>query len=198
MEPLPLSPPPLPKVKRKRNRTSISCAPCRNRKVLCDRGKPCSACTRMKLADKCVYVEPPKRIEARTQVRKGSSGVDAPQLRTGTPPSPLPDPGHAFANSTAITAYRSGGTPVSTLSPNAYGPGEAVNSLLERVRVLEHQLSGVRSRRNGESEIPSPAPSALSASLKSMHKTRYFGETHWGNWAALVCHLDPRTFCGRS
>lgn len=39
----------------KRNRQPVSCLPCRTRKLKCDRGHPCDACTKRGDDDSCVY-----------------------------------------------------------------------------------------------------------------------------------------------
>jgi len=44
--------------KRQRNRDPISCQPCRNRKVACDREEPCGSCVKHKMVDKCLYRKP--------------------------------------------------------------------------------------------------------------------------------------------
>lgn len=41
--------------KRKRHRETLSCLPCKSRKVACDRGNPCSSCVRHKRAQDCSY-----------------------------------------------------------------------------------------------------------------------------------------------
>ena len=52
--------------KRKRNRDTLSCISCRDRKVACNRERPCSNCIRYKRADTCAYLS--------DQTRGSSSG----------------------------------------------------------------------------------------------------------------------------
>jgi hypothetical protein len=46
------------RVVRKRNRIPLSCAPCRHRKLKCDRTVPCENCTRRGDVDGCTYALP--------------------------------------------------------------------------------------------------------------------------------------------
>ena len=41
--------------KRRRNRPSLVCKPCKKRKVKCDRGSPCELCVKNKIPDQCVF-----------------------------------------------------------------------------------------------------------------------------------------------
>jgi hypothetical protein len=43
----------------KRNRVLLSCAPCRNSKLKCDRKEPCSQCEKKTRIDQCVYAPKP-------------------------------------------------------------------------------------------------------------------------------------------
>ncbi|KAK6456867.1 fungal-specific transcription factor [Scheffersomyces xylosifermentans] len=43
---------------KKRNRLSLSCTYCKKRKVKCDRGRPCSSCTKYNVVHLCEYPDP--------------------------------------------------------------------------------------------------------------------------------------------
>ncbi|TGZ77962.1 hypothetical protein EX30DRAFT_174065 [Ascodesmis nigricans] len=51
----PRSTPPTHKITRKRNRIPLSCGPCRNRKLKCNRASPCDNCLRRKDPSSCTY-----------------------------------------------------------------------------------------------------------------------------------------------
>ncbi|QSS55490.1 C6 transcription factor [Histoplasma capsulatum var. duboisii H88] len=46
------------RVVRKRNRVPVSCAPCRSRKLKCNRGMPCENCVKRNDAPSCTYAQP--------------------------------------------------------------------------------------------------------------------------------------------
>lgn len=47
--------------RQKRTRVLLSCAPCRNSKLKCDRGEPCSQCDKKGRASQCAYAPKPER-----------------------------------------------------------------------------------------------------------------------------------------
>ncbi|EQL28822.1 hypothetical protein, variant [Blastomyces dermatitidis ATCC 26199] len=49
------------RVVRKRNRVPVSCAPCRSRKLKCNRGMPCENCVKRSDAPSCTYAQPKTR-----------------------------------------------------------------------------------------------------------------------------------------
>lgn len=58
--------------RRKRNRPSYVCIPCKTRKVKCDKGRPCESCVTNKLEEFCEYethIEPQK--DTRTSITNG-------------------------------------------------------------------------------------------------------------------------------
>ncbi|KAM7200414.1 Fungal specific transcription factor domain containing protein [Rhypophila sp. PSN 637] len=57
----------------KRNRRVFVCIPCHQRKLKCDKGRPCSRCVRSGSADECVYQPLPSDRKS----RQGSSGSGA-------------------------------------------------------------------------------------------------------------------------
>ncbi|RMD42639.1 hypothetical protein DV735_g2481, partial [Chaetothyriales sp. CBS 134920] len=61
------------RVIRKRNRVPLSCAPCRLRKLKCNRQSPCDNCIRRESASACTYVTPAPRKKG----SPGSAGANA-------------------------------------------------------------------------------------------------------------------------
>ncbi|KAJ3496859.1 hypothetical protein NLG97_g2338 [Lecanicillium saksenae] len=62
----------------KRSRVLLSCAPCRNSKLKCDRNQPCSQCAKKDRPEACVYAPkpvkkkpPPKGMSARLKRLEG-------------------------------------------------------------------------------------------------------------------------------
>ena len=47
----------------KRTRVLLSCGPCRNSKLKCDRGEPCTQCLKKDRADACVYAPKPNKAK---------------------------------------------------------------------------------------------------------------------------------------
>lgn len=45
----------------KRSRVLLSCAPCRNSKLKCDRQEPCGQCTKKQRSDACIYAPRPTK-----------------------------------------------------------------------------------------------------------------------------------------
>ncbi|KAF5558838.1 hypothetical protein FNAPI_4928 [Fusarium napiforme] len=93
--------------RQKRSRVLLSCAPCRNSKLKCDREQPCGQCSKKGRASQCTYAPKPerkrpakgmsarlKRLEGMVREMMDSEGVvPGTQVGTGT--------GAALANGTA-------------------------------------------------------------------------------------------------
>ncbi|KAI9756147.1 MAG: hypothetical protein M4579_003960 [Chaenotheca gracillima] len=67
------------RVVRKRNRIPLSCAPCRHRKLKCNRAHPCENCVKRGDASQCTYAAPGAR--KKNQSSHGSSSSDEMQNR---------------------------------------------------------------------------------------------------------------------
>ncbi|KAH8177472.1 fungal specific transcription factor domain-containing protein [Sarocladium implicatum] len=63
--------------RQKRSRVLLSCAPCRNSKLKCDRGQPCSQCLKKDRVDLCAYAPKPEK-------RRPAKGVAARLKRLET------------------------------------------------------------------------------------------------------------------
>lgn len=61
----------------RKSRTVLSCVPCRQRKVKCDRLEPCSQCTRRSVAEACDYSPKTARAENATSPIADSVQTDA-------------------------------------------------------------------------------------------------------------------------
>lgn len=178
---------------RRRRRPTTACVACRKRKTRCNRGSPCSNCSRSRKKEACVYEPDHSQPE---DSRPGASAASAVSTINGwgiTPTSTAP----------------------STCASNAVDPVplEDVVSLKNRIRCLEEQLDKSSARHTfttlptgietstsqigGTFHIHYPSPSgagvvqktstlgqaqAISRSLS--HKTRLLGQSHWANTVA--------------
>ncbi|KAF8542980.1 hypothetical protein BDD12DRAFT_774351 [Trichophaea hybrida] len=69
------------RVVRKRNRVPLSCGPCRNRKLKCNRQTPCENCVRRNDASSCTYATNTHSHRYRKVGSSGSTGSDEMQSR---------------------------------------------------------------------------------------------------------------------
>lgn len=74
----------------KRNRRVVSCVPCRNRKLKCDRQEPCAACIKRHDEASCKFFKSPAAAAAAAAAAAGSAqsrgGVNANSGQHGSPP----------------------------------------------------------------------------------------------------------------
>lgn len=79
--------------RRKRNRPSYVCVPCKTRKVKCDKGRPCNSCVTNKLEEYCHYEnhnesskepEPPNSVSVSPYQTHSSEQNTQPALLAGT------------------------------------------------------------------------------------------------------------------
>ncbi|KAH6867213.1 hypothetical protein B0T10DRAFT_451934 [Thelonectria olida] len=176
---------------RSRKRRALACELCRQRKIRCDRTRPCSNCRRSK-TEVCRYVTghpnpeanaPPETTVARAKAgnNTGSLSSDASTLTPGTWQSS--EFGSAFicnGPSTQPTPSQSAGE-VIVSSPE---------SRIERI-VQEGQPGQAESHASTSGE---PGPTSWILSLRKsatpirhiMSKNRYIGQSHWMTTAALV------------
>lgn len=119
--------------KRKRHRETLSCLPCRDRKVACDREQPCSSCVRHKRAQDCVFVS-----DSHTKSKEQSpadNNASPPVIRS--PPQPtrngetlderiarMEKAVDDIGKSRSFTGVNGGATQASTIQP----PPDAVNT----------------------------------------------------------------------
>ncbi|OBT73378.1 hypothetical protein VF21_07681 [Pseudogymnoascus sp. 05NY08] len=159
------------RVVRKRNRVPLSCAPCRHKKLKCNRSIPCENCIRRGDAAGCAYAAPGPRRKA---APAGSSPDDMQNridrleglvLSLMTNGSSAPGPTAAVA---AVASERSGSTSTST----AVDDGE-----MEKIKEEEEDGEG---EEGGESDVDAVANSfgVLKVDAET-EKTMYIGDSHW-------------------
>ncbi|KAM7197794.1 Fungal specific transcription factor domain containing protein [Naviculisporaceae sp. PSN 640] len=76
----------------KRNRRVFVCIPCHQRKLKCDKGRPCSRCVRSGAADECVY----QPLQSSQKSRQGSASSG---LEVEGPLKPASSPGSSCSES---------------------------------------------------------------------------------------------------
>ncbi|KFY33806.1 hypothetical protein V494_07308 [Pseudogymnoascus sp. VKM F-4513 (FW-928)] len=159
------------RVVRKRNRVPLSCAPCRHKKLKCNRSIPCENCIRRGDAAGCSYAAPGPR--ARKAQPAGSSPDDMQNridrleglvLSLMTNGASAPGPTAARAT---VASERSGSTSTST----AVDDGE-----MEKIKEEDEDGDG----EGGESDVDEVANSfgVLKVDAET-EKTMYIGDSHW-------------------
>lgn len=165
--------------KRKRHRPAVSCVPCRQRKIRCDRELPCEPCQKQDLASSCSYT--PQNADADELSRDGqhlwtrsSSTVILPERR----PSESPQSDEVRALKAKIDRLEQiiAGTPSTASQSPALSASRVPDfQLLSKQGTLENflSLSSEVNRMTG-----------ILRGERDKNKTRYLGATHW----AAVLH----------
>ncbi|KPI45212.1 putative transcriptional regulatory protein [Cyphellophora attinorum] len=170
------------RVVRKRNRVPLSCAPCRNRKLKCNRLSPCDNCTKRGDAGSCTYAAPSTK-------RKGTKNNDNKNVGEQTPDdmqnridrleglvlslmtNGSSAPGPAAAGE-ALSAGGSSGMPSGSLGPD-----------------LDNELDGNDDMHDDDDDDNESETENVTKSFgilkvdQDNKKTFYVGEAHW---AALL------------
>ncbi|KAL9111375.1 MAG: hypothetical protein Q9227_004252 [Pyrenula ochraceoflavens] len=157
------------RVVRKRNRVPLSCAPCRHRKLKCNRSNPCENCVKRGDAASCTYAAPTAR-------KKNSQSQ-------GNPTSP---------DDMQNRIDRLEGLVLSLMTNGQQTPGPtAANNLLagsmSAVSGREPTDGGDNEMMDGEDESDTDQVTQSLGVMKVFDnntKTMYYGEAHW----AAVLH----------
>ncbi|KAK6337661.1 hypothetical protein TWF730_003053 [Orbilia blumenaviensis] len=99
-----------PRPVRKRNRKALSCKPCRNMKVKCDRSMPCDRCVKNNRASDCIYDGEPDSKKLCVTGTYEEPVASKPHTASAKPlnSSPLEFSLHVQKVGTAITHYKRG------------------------------------------------------------------------------------------
>lgn len=176
--------------KRKRSRAAISCAPCRQRKVRCDRELPCDQCQKQDVASSCAYTS--------GGVQSKELSLDRQHLREKASPSavildgrlsrspPQDDVHHLKCRIHELEQLLSITIPADTqLSPkSAY------------LKAHSESLSKQQSPEGrNKSDTQSDHFKGILRGERDTNKTRYIGVTHW---AAILHEVRPSyLYCAR-
>lgn len=179
----------------RRHRKALSCTPCRDRKVKCDRSKPCAQCVRANTQDACFY-----RSDT-------SPSQSSPALTPRAAKRPLIVREEHARSASAVRKLSAGpslDTPPSTVTAgrtcNVDGDAAAKRSIFQ-----SSLLSAVGSTREitaprcfhvqpqyDRGQASSAAGETFSRHLSPLsfrgkqQRTRFFGRTHWATTLGMV------------
>lgn len=174
------------RVVRKRNRIPLSCAPCRHRKLKCNRQAPCDNCTKRGDSSSCTYAAPSTR-------KKGNHSHNV----TPTAPDDMQNRIDRLEG-LVLSLMTSGSTPVSAAAAvsalASTGPSTGESDSLEHGLDADHdkdmdesQMSDDNGDREDESETDGVTKSFGILKVDAeKQKTFYVGEAHW---AALLSEI---------
>ncbi|KAK4462917.1 hypothetical protein QBC42DRAFT_325978, partial [Cladorrhinum samala] len=164
---------------KRRRRPAVSCILCRQRKIRCNREKPCNNCLRSKNAE-CVYRDAHKG--------PGSNGRSSD---TTAPPSELSlnassERGTVTSDSASTIGHnRLLRHDIPTTAPGA-GPSSAISAIaLTPAPNVETTTVGIAGTFHLHTEnCQTGKPQAVTRSVS--HKARLFGQSHWINGISLL------------
>lgn len=173
--------------KRKRYRAAVSCVPCRQRKVRCDRELPCDQCQKQDVASSCSYTSEGVQLK--------ELSLDRQHLREKSSPSavildgrlsrnpPQDDVRHLKCRIHELEQLLSITTPADTqLSP------KSACSKANSEPLSKQQSPEGRTR----SDTQSDHFKGILRGERDTNKTRYIGVTHW---AAILYEVRPSHLC---
>ncbi|KAK5267537.1 hypothetical protein LTR40_014363, partial [Exophiala xenobiotica] len=166
------------RVVRKRNRIPLSCAPCRHRKLKCNRQQPCDNCTKRGDSSSCAYAAPAARKKGSSSHSASNSTPDDMQNRIdrleGLVLSLMTSGSQPVGPAAAQNALSAG---TSTAGSGSLGP-PLDNELDETTMMDEEDGQEVESETDGVTQ----SFGILKVDAERQ-KTFYVGEAHW---AALL------------
>ncbi|CAG8169220.1 unnamed protein product [Penicillium olsonii] len=174
----------LPPTSRPKNRMVLSCAPCRRRKVKCDRARPCNQCIRSGIVNACDYS--PRTPPANALPRQSPS----PSPVSSLSPRPMTVSASTYLHrSPRLDQARD----PSTLNQsagwqcNTHRTAEEASS----VNVPHCPLSLLESSALGHSRPPgmhkaSTQPQSFLSFRGKQQRTRFFGRSHWATTLQMV------------
>jgi Fungal specific transcription factor domain/Fungal Zn(2)-Cys(6) binuclear cluster domain len=166
------------RVVRKRNRVPLSCAPCRHRKLKCNRQLPCDNCTKRGDSTSCAYAAPTQRKKGNQNTQLPNATPDDMQNRIdrleGLVLSLMTNGSSSAGPAAASQAIA--GAAESSIGSGSLGPN--LDTELEDSQLIDDD--------NDENESETDGLNTSFGILKvdqEKQKTFYVGEAHW---AALL------------
>ncbi|KAI5819312.1 fungal-specific transcription factor domain-containing protein [Pyronema omphalodes] len=177
------------RVVRKRNRVPLSCGPCRNRKLKCNRQTPCENCVRRNDASSCTYATNTHSARHR-KPSNSSSSSDEMQSRIDRLEGLVLSLMSGNSNNVSVGRQRTGGSSSGGAVYSESQDGE-LDEYDESMGYDDHdeQYEREGGRRNGPSSVEEEVEevrNALGIMKVQEGKTFYRGETHW---AALLSEV---------
>ncbi|KIY03630.1 uncharacterized protein Z520_00321 [Fonsecaea multimorphosa CBS 102226] len=166
------------RVVRKRNRIPLSCAPCRHRKLKCNRQSPCDNCTKRGDTASCTYAAPAARKKGSQSQNAANTTPDDMQNRIDRLESlvlSLMTNGSQAVGPAAAAQALSAGS--STIESGSLGPN------------LDNELDESAMMDDADGQEPESETDGVTKSFGILkvdaekQKTFYVGEAHW---AALL------------
>ncbi|KAL4784738.1 hypothetical protein BJX76DRAFT_326284 [Aspergillus varians] len=164
----------------RRHRTAVSCTPCRNRKVKCDRLKPCAQCMRLSIENACTYSQPPTTPPFSPPGSDPAYSVRRRHVEDVRNPDPtlyLVD-----RRGTSVTSASVGGREESIHDADSGTTPERAS----RTSQPSHSEHPVRSAP-ADATIQTLAPMAFRGKRQ---RTRFFGRSHWATTLATFPDLN--------
>jgi hypothetical protein len=175
---------------KRRRRPALSCVECRNRKVRCDRGRPCRACTRLR-STTCTYRPERAGVRERSPASTAASANDSndQNLRISARSSPQPTvPSNEFDRMVnryvAPGIFGEHGRPrlqplpdrpsLSLDTHSKTGESVIIGTLLERIRYLESKAAAVE-----DQPTRTTLPIRQGLVTGQFVKSKFYGESHW-------------------
>ncbi|KIV84956.1 hypothetical protein PV11_00701 [Exophiala sideris] len=170
------------RVVRKRNRIPLSCAPCRHRKLKCNRQQPCDNCTKRGDSASCAYAAPAAKKKGSQNHSSSNSTPDDMQNRIdrleGLVLSLMTNGAQAVGPAAAQQVLSTG---TSTVGSGSLGPN--LDNELDETNMMDDDDD------NQEAESETDGVTKSFGILKvdaERQKTFYVGEAHW---AALLSEI---------
>ncbi|KAF2436391.1 hypothetical protein EJ08DRAFT_578598 [Tothia fuscella] len=173
------------RVVRKRNRIPLSCAPCRHRKLKCNRGHPCDNCTKRADSEACTYAAPGARKKVGTPNSSNGGSPDEMQNRIDRLESLVlslmtngsQSAGPAAANAALATTARTTG---SSMSGSSAGYPLDVDSVKEEAEMPQ----------DGEEHDPVEQVSQSMGVMKvDSNRNIFASEQHWYSILAEISEV---------
>jgi hypothetical protein len=180
---------------KRRRRPALSCVECRSRKVRCDRGKPCGACTRMR-STTCTYRPQRPGIRGRSPAATSTSpsGSNDQDHATSARSSPQPSgPSNEFDamvnryvapgifgdhDKTKLKLLPANRPSFSLASHSSTEDSALISSLLKRLQSLESEK---RAREGQQEGSFLPIQESSDAATGQFVKSKFYGQSHWMN-----------------
>ncbi|KIW48321.1 uncharacterized protein PV06_00923 [Exophiala oligosperma] len=169
------------RVVRKRNRIPLSCAPCRHRKLKCNRQQPCDNCTKRGDNSSCTYAAPATRKKGSSSHGASNSTPDDMQNRIDRLEGlvlSLMTNGSQSVGPAAVQQALSAGTSVA--GSGSLGP--PLDNELDETTMMD---DGDNQEAESETDGVTQSFGILKVDAEKQ-KTFYVGEAHW---AALLSEI---------
>lgn len=161
------------RIVRKRNRVPLSCAPCRHRKLKCNRSHPCENCVKRSDASSCSYAAPGVRKKAAPVM--GPTTPDDMQNRIDRLEGLVLSLMTNGAQSAGPTAAAEA---ISRSASESYRSGSRTNSGIPETVQEDDDMLKEDVAEDSDLESVSNSFGVLKVDNEK-HKALYFGDSHW-------------------